>query len=40
VDVKDVIEADGMFTVLMGDEVPPRREFIINYARHVKNLDI
>ena len=38
--IKDVIEADGMFTVLMGDEVPPRREFIINYARHVKNLDI
>lgn len=38
--IKDLIEADSMFTVLMGDEVPPRREFIINYARHVKNLDI
>ena len=38
--IHDLIEADGMFTVLMGDEVPPRREFIINYARHVKNLDI
>ncbi len=38
--IQDLIEADGMFTVLMGDEVPPRREFIINYARHVKNLDI
>ncbi len=28
------------FTVLMGDEVAPRRDFIVNYARSVKNLDI
>jgi DNA gyrase subunit B len=36
----DAVEADGVFTVLMGDEVAPRREFIVNYARDVKNLDI
>ena len=40
VQLQDAVEADGVFTVLMGDEVPPRREFIINYARSVKNLDI
>jgi len=36
----DPLETDRIFTVLMGDEVPPRREFIVNYARDVKNLDI
>jgi len=40
VTLNDAVEADGIFTVLMGDEVAPRRDFIINYARHVKNLDI
>ena len=40
VTLNDAVEADNIFTVLMGDEVPPRREFIINYARDVKNLDI
>lgn len=40
VTLNDAVEADSIFTVLMGDEVPPRREFIINYARDVKNLDI
>jgi DNA gyrase subunit B len=38
--VEDVVEADGIFTVLMGDEVEPRREFIYNNALEVKQLDI
>ena len=33
-------EADEIFEVLMGNEVAPRREFIVKYAREVKNLDI
>ncbi len=37
---EDAVEADRIFTVLMGDEVEPRRDFIVKYARDVKNLDI
>ncbi|MDD2689124.1 MAG: DNA topoisomerase (ATP-hydrolyzing) subunit B [Candidatus Omnitrophica bacterium] len=40
VKLEDAVEADKMFTVLMGDQVEPRREFIENYAHQVKNLDI
>jgi DNA gyrase subunit B len=40
VTLEDAVEADRMFTVLMGEEVEPRREFIENYAHEVKNLDI
>jgi DNA gyrase subunit B len=38
--VDDVVDADDIFTVLMGDKVEPRREFIQNNALEVKELDI
>ncbi|QSO47733.1 DNA topoisomerase (ATP-hydrolyzing) subunit B [Alicyclobacillus mengziensis] len=37
---EDAMEADLIFTMLMGDKVEPRREFIEEHAKYVKNLDV
>ncbi len=38
--IEDVVETDAIFTVLMGDQVEPRRKFIEDNALDVKNLDV
>ena len=40
VTMEDAMKADEIFTILMGDEIGPRREFIETNAKYVKNLDI
>ena len=40
VTIPDIIAADHMFSMLMGEDVPPRRAFIEKHALSVKNLDV
>ncbi len=40
VTLEDVVEADKIFTILMGDQVEPRRKFIEEHAKEVVNLDV
>jgi DNA gyrase subunit B len=40
VKVEDALDTDEIFTILMGDQVEPRREFIQNNALEVSSLDI
>jgi len=40
VDMEDATSADEIFTILMGEKVEPRREFIEKNAKYVKNLDV
>ena len=38
--IEDAVEADGIFTTLMGDQVDPRKTFIERHAKEVANLDV
>ena len=38
--LEDAVKADEIFTILMGDKVGPRKEFLDAHAKDVKELDI
>jgi DNA gyrase subunit B len=38
--VEDAIQADHIFVQLMGEEVEPRKRFILGHASQVRNLDV
>ncbi len=40
IDMEDAVKADEIFTILMGDKVAPRKDFIERNAKYVQNLDI
>ena len=40
VTLEDAIQADETFSILMGDQVEPRRDFIQKNAKYVQNLDV
>lgn len=40
INIDDAVEADRIFTILMGDQVEPRRQFIETHAKEVEELDI
>ncbi|MBU0683890.1 MAG: DNA topoisomerase (ATP-hydrolyzing) subunit B [Candidatus Omnitrophica bacterium] len=40
VTIEDAVKADEMFSVLMGDNVPARRDFILKHAKDIKELDV
>ena len=40
IELEDAAKADEIFTILMGDEVEPRRQFIQDHAHEVVNLDV
>jgi len=40
VTLEDTVEADNIFTLLMGEKPEPRKEFIQTHAHKVKNLDV
>jgi len=40
VSIEDAVEADQLFSMLMGEEVEPRRKFIEEHATEVEELDI
>jgi DNA gyrase subunit B len=40
VSIEDSVQADEIFTILMGDQVEPRKEFIVRHALEARNIDI